>query len=86
MTIDDDLLAEAKQVAAKESRTLSAFVEDAIREVILRRRSQTRRPVDLPTFGGGGLQPGVDINDSAALWDLLDEDQWPSWKHQDAAG
>ena len=29
-----------------------------------------RVQVDLPTFGEGGPQPGVDLDDSAALLDL----------------
>ncbi len=31
-----------------------------------------RTPVTLTTFGGSGLQPGVDLDDSAALLDLMD--------------
>jgi len=30
--------------------------------------------VELPTFGEGGVQPGVDLDDSAALLDLMDDD------------
>jgi hypothetical protein len=28
--------------------------------------------VPLPTFGGQGLQPGVDLDDTATLLDLMD--------------
>lgn len=31
-----------------------------------------REPVELPTFAGDGLQPGVDLDDSAALVDLME--------------
>lgn len=31
-------------------------------------------PDPLPTFGGQGLQPGVDLDDSAGLLDLMDGD------------
>ena len=31
----------------------------------------------LPTFGRGGLQPGVDLDDTAALLDLMDGDAAP---------
>jgi hypothetical protein len=31
-----------------------------------------REPVRLPTFDGDGLQPGVDLDDSAALLDLME--------------
>lgn len=32
-------------------------------------------PVRLSTWNGGGLQSGVDLDDSAALLDLMDEDR-----------
>ena len=72
-TIDlpPDLLAAAKERAAREGRTLSDVVSDAIRGSFVRTaRSETER-VELPTFGAGGVQPGVDLDDSAALLDLM---------------
>ncbi|HSB73951.1 MAG TPA: type II toxin-antitoxin system VapB family antitoxin [Candidatus Methylomirabilis sp.] len=74
-TIDlpDDLLARAKRFAADTKRPLRAVIEDALREALGRRRTSTRSaPVKLTTFGTSGLQPGVDLDDSAALLDLLD--------------
>lgn len=66
--LDDDLLAQAKQLAAKRGTTLTAVIEDALREVLARRRSpEAGEPVELPTYGSGGVQPGVDLDDSAAL-------------------
>ena len=74
INIDDDLLAEARQVAARTGRSLTAVVEDALRESLHRRHLPARRAVELPTFGEGGVQPGVDLDDSAALLDLMDDD------------
>ncbi|MBI2325604.1 MAG: type II toxin-antitoxin system VapB family antitoxin [Chloroflexi bacterium] len=74
--LDERLLREAKAVAAKERRTLTAVIDDALRQFLARRsapRSQ-RPPVKLITFRGDGLQPGVDIDDTAALIDLMEED------------
>ena len=73
-TIDlpDDLLAEAKARAAREGRSLSDVVGDAVRNSFTRSATGDRGPVELPTFRGGGLQPGVDIDDSAALLDLME--------------
>ena len=34
--------------------------------------------VSLPTFAGGALAPGVDLDDSAALLDLMDEEAPPA--------
>jgi hypothetical protein len=74
INIDDALLAEAKQVAARTGRSLTDVVEDALRESLHRRHRTARRAVELPVFGEEGLQPGVDLDDSAALLDLMDED------------
>lgn len=71
--LDEALLREAKQVAATSGRTLTAVIEDALRESFGRPRAEPRRkPVTLPTSGGGGLQPGVDLDDMASVWALLD--------------
>ncbi len=71
--IDDDVLRGAKKLALETDRTLTAVIEDALREVLVRRSERAkRRPVRLPTFGGEGLQPGVDLDDSAALLDLME--------------
>ena len=72
INLDDALLAEAKQVAARTGRSLTAVVEDALRESLHRRRPTTRPAVELPVFGEGGVQPGVDLDDSAALLDLME--------------
>jgi hypothetical protein len=73
-TIDvpDDLLAEAKARAAREGRTLSAVVGDALRGAFARADESRRAPVRLTTFRGEGVRPGVDLDDGAALLDLLD--------------
>ena len=34
----------------------------------------TPQAVELPVFGEGGTQPGVDLDDSAALLDLIEQD------------
>jgi hypothetical protein len=75
-TVDlpDDLLGEAKERAAREGRSLSDVVGDAVRSSFARTAAAERGPVELPTFDGGGLQPGVDLDDSAALSDLMDRD------------
>jgi hypothetical protein len=74
INLDDALLAEAKQVAARTGRSLAAVVEDALRESLRRRHQTAGQAVELPTFGEGGVQPGVDLDDSAALLDLMERD------------
>lgn len=73
ISLPEPLLAEARRRAAETGRSLTAFVADAIRETLARRRRDSdRAPVRLSTQGGSGLQPGVDLDDSAALQDLID--------------
>ncbi|HJU01478.1 MAG TPA: type II toxin-antitoxin system VapB family antitoxin [Actinomycetes bacterium] len=74
INLDDTLLAEARQVAARTGRSLTAVVEDALRQSLYRREPTTRQAVELPVFGEGGTQPGVDLDDSAALLDLMERD------------
>jgi hypothetical protein len=77
--LNDDLLKEAKAVAAATDRTLTELVEDSLRETLARRRAAaSRERMTLPTFKGSGLRPGVDLNDSAALLDLMEQDDDPS--------
>jgi hypothetical protein len=71
--LDDDLLREAKTYAAATDRTLTRLIEDALREALARRQQvQKRRRVRLPTSGGSGLQPGVNLDSNAAVRDLMD--------------
>jgi hypothetical protein len=72
--LDEKLLAEAKKVAVDTGRTFTEVVEDALRMALAQRREKKRaKPVKLHTFQGEGLQPGVDLNNNAALADLMDE-------------
>lgn len=71
--LPDDLLKKAKRQAAESRCTLTAVIEDALREAFARRIQKVRgKPVHLTTFGGGGLQPGVDLDDTASLIDLME--------------
>lgn len=71
VNIEDGLLMEAKTRAAATGRTLNQVVEDALRESFARRAAPIERPT-LPVHHGTGLMPGVDLDDSAALLDVMD--------------
>jgi len=71
--LDLNLLRQLKRLAAETHRTLTAVIEDAVREVVARRKKKpARQPVHLPTFPGWGLRPGVDLDDSAGLLDKME--------------
>ena len=70
---DDQLLVQAKKLAAERGTTLTALLEDALRETLARRKpSQRRSKVRLTTFGRGGVQPHVDLDDTALLLDRME--------------
>jgi hypothetical protein len=77
--LDDELLTAAKRMAVETGRTLTAVVEDALRAALARRDpAQRPKPAKLPVARGGGvLQPGVDLDDSAALLELMESGDAP---------
>jgi hypothetical protein len=71
--LDDRVLVEAKKLAAEKGTTLAAVIEESLRQTLARRKSPSRRRrFRFPVFDGGGLQPGVDLDDTAALLDRMD--------------
>jgi len=67
-----DLIKRAKRKAAADGRTLTALIEDGLRRV-LNDHDVVREPIALPvSTARGGLMPGVDLNDSAALQEMED--------------
>lgn len=72
--VDEPLLLKTKQLAARTNRTLTAIIEDALREMFARREQSTVSPtIRLITVQGQGIQPGIDLDDSAALLDLMED-------------
>lgn len=70
--LDDQLLTEVKHLAAQTGQTMTGIIEEALRQMLANRQQTTQRPpVELITVSGNGLQPGVDLDDSAALLDLM---------------
>lgn len=71
--LDINLMRQLKQFAAETHRTLTAVIEDAVREVLARRKKKAvHAPVELPTFRGGGLQPGVNLDSNAEILDRME--------------
>lgn len=71
--LNDHLMREVKRYAAERQVTFTLILEEALRELLARKAEVGKRPpVSLPTFKGRGLQPGVDLSDSAALLELME--------------
>lgn len=73
INIDPYLLIEVKTQAAQSGRTIGEVIEEALRLAAERRHAAvTGPPAALPVIRVGGLQHGVDLDDSAALLDLME--------------
>jgi len=71
--LDDALLREAKALAARTGRTLTAVIEDGLRETLSRHKKRRNRvPTAMLTFKGKGLRPGLDLDDTAGILDIMD--------------
>lgn len=78
INLPNSLLLQVKEAASQAKNTLSDFIADTIRRELARRKncSKTRTtplPVFTPPPGMEGLRTGVDLDDSDALLDLMDE-------------
>jgi len=74
--LNEHLLQQAKRVAASRGTTLTAVIEDSLRAAFARRTAtRRRRRFKFPVFKGNGLRPGIDLDNSASLLDLM-EDRW----------
>jgi hypothetical protein len=72
--LDEALLERARQEAARRGVTLTSLIEQGLQLVLRRPAKRSRRPaVILPECrAGGGVLPGVDLDDSAALLERLE--------------
>lgn len=69
--LNEDLLTAVKIEAARTRRTMTSVIEEALRMSLVRRPVSDRSRITLPVFKGRGLQPGVDLDDTASLLDLM---------------
>jgi hypothetical protein len=76
LRIDDPVLKRAKTWAAEAGMSLTALVKEAL-VAYMERPPQGAKDktgaIKLPSHGSGGTLPGVDLDDTSALLDLMDE-------------
>lgn len=70
--ISEPLLKEARRLAAREGVTLRALVERGLRQVLHGRRDGAFK-LRSASFGGNGVQPGVDEGDWRNIRELAYE-------------
>jgi hypothetical protein len=71
--LPEELIRRAKRKAAAQGRTLTSLIEEGLRLVVSDKRKEKAKRV-LPRVSGatGGLMPGIDISNSAALQEMDD--------------
>ncbi|MFM8349711.1 MAG: CopG family transcriptional regulator [Actinomycetales bacterium] len=73
LVLPDDLYREVKVTAIQRGETVTAFVVEALRAALARGPLSQEMP-DLPLLpDAGGLVVGVDLDDTSALLENLDE-------------
>jgi plasmid stability protein len=70
LAIDDDLLRQLKEEAARQGKTLGAVVNDLLRQGLAVRSQKPAFRLELEGWSAEP-QPGVDILDRDKLFDLL---------------
>lgn len=61
--------------AVSKDETVTSFIQEALRPALTRHvQAPSRTPYRIGPLQGNGLQPGVDLDDNAALLDLMDDD------------
>jgi len=73
--LDPALMAKAKEESARTGETLTAMIERGLRLVLAgSRRSRRRTIIRIPASrAAGDLRPGVNLDDSVALLDIMEE-------------
>jgi hypothetical protein len=74
LDLDDELVKRAKAQAARESKSLTALIEEGLRLRLRRQVSARRAAVDLPVFRGGqGFAAGIEPSSNRSIYDAADE-------------
>lgn len=77
VNIDDELLAEIKQIAAKKHAPLGEIVDDALRDYLAEREKPVVdfdwRSVAVEVPGGKGIRPGINWRSNSAMLDAMED-------------
>jgi hypothetical protein len=71
--LNDELLRQAKEAALHSGRTLTEVIEDALRQSLSSKKSPPQRSrIRLIGSGSGWLRPGVSLDSTAELLDVME--------------
>jgi hypothetical protein len=73
ISIDDELLAAARERARSQGQTLGQFIEGSLRRQLAAADQGGARPVVPVYHSGTGPRPGLDLTSNRALLEALDE-------------
>ncbi len=73
--LPDELYRQVKERARAEDRTVTSFMEEALRSALA--RSAPVGPIDVvlaaPFHGASGARPGIDLTSNAAILEAMDD-------------
>lgn len=73
INLPDELMLQAKKAALEARTTLTEIIANALREALAKRRQKkAKRDFRIIASGRGGVFPGVDLDDTSALLDIMD--------------
>ena len=74
--LPEDLFNRAKRKAAAEGRTLTSLIEDGLRLIVSesQKAPKSKRVLPRVSKAGGGLMPGIELNNSSGLQEADDLD------------
>ena len=73
LNLDDELMRQTKRRAVERGVTLTALIEEALREHLRGERERRSAPWRLRLVtAGGATRPGVDLDDRDALYERME--------------
>lgn len=75
--LDDHLMRQVKNFAVRQGKTLTSVMEESLRQLLATRGKKKIAITNLVTVTGGTIAPGVDLDDTASLLDIMEQKDDP---------